>query len=522
MSSGAPGRLARGRRRAEIERELLGLARKRDNSRGLHVVHDAVSNPAAILRRLGPVYMAFGGYLSTRLDLVPERQIAALGKLGDELTALPADQLGQEQFFSRFDERPLAVSTLLQTHRAELADGRAVRVTFVRSDAGAALEESQFLVAVASRVFADVPAKAMARAVQDFIEDLQSAADLTRRAQEVAAMRRERAAFDVWTVPALVEEASGPGVLVVEESPGVSLPEWLEQRQLSLTDREELARRLGACWLRHALSHGIIPCEFKADDFRARPDGTAELHGRAYRRLSRETRSHLANYLQALSAGDTDPACDWLLSRVGSQQTAGAGEELRRRFRQIVPFRDGLWRDGLEAGDMAEHAIAQCRAAVDLGFVIPGELGDFMRGLWACTFACRAVESGSDTLADVIREFRYTTDVTDAMNRMAPAQMFETMNTYAMAMMALPKRVDDALSGMANAPAERPREQWGRPTHSSPSVIVYACVVLMTAGAGVLASRFLAAGAAEGFRMFLLGAIAATVLWIAVRKEHGG
>jgi hypothetical protein len=466
--------------------------------------------------------MAFGAYLATRLEMVPERQVAALGKLGDDLAGLPADQLEQANFLLGFDERPLVVSAVLQTHRAELADGRAVRVTFVRADAGATLEEAQFLGTVAPRVFCEVPAKALARAVQDFIQDLHNAADLTGRAKELAVMRREHAAVDVWTVPAPVEEASGPGLLVVEESIGVSLPEWLAQRRLPLIAREELARRIGACWLRHALSHGIVPCEFKADDFSVRPDGTAELHGRAHRRLSRETRSHLGEYLRALSAGDTDAACDWLLSRVASQQTAGASEELRRRFRQIVPFRDGLWRDGLEAGDVAEHAIAQCRAAVDLGFVIPGEVGDFLRGLWACTFACRSVESGSDTLADVIQEFRGTADMTEAMNRMAPAQMFEAMNTYAMAMMALPKRVDDALAGMANGPVERPLEQRRAPTHSSGSVIVYACVVLTTAGAGVLASRFLEGGGADGFRMFLLGAIAATVLWIAVRREHGG
>jgi len=88
------------------------------------------------LQDLGPTFVKLGQVMATRVDLLPPEWIAELGKLQNEVPALPyaevrpqlVEDLGAEpeQVFARLEETPLAAASLAQTHRAWLADGSAV------------------------------------------------------------------------------------------------------------------------------------------------------------------------------------------------------------------------------------------------------------------------------------------------------------------------------------------------------------------------------------------------------------
>ena len=52
----------------------------------------------------------------------------------------------------------------------------------------------------------------------------------------------------------------------------------------------------------------------------------------------------MSRYIDAVAADDPDAAAKWILDAQGMPEVPNAvEEELMRRFRQGVPFRDGEW-----------------------------------------------------------------------------------------------------------------------------------------------------------------------------------
>src|SRR5438093_13158637 len=91
------------------------------------------------LEELGTTYIKLGQLLSSRPDLLPDAYIQELGKLVDEVPAVPfaaveptiSEDLGTGVFF-RIDEQPLAAASIAQIHTALLRDGREVVVNVSR------------------------------------------------------------------------------------------------------------------------------------------------------------------------------------------------------------------------------------------------------------------------------------------------------------------------------------------------------------------------------------------------------
>ena len=93
---------------------------------------------------LGPIFIKFGQFLSTRPDLLPADIVSELSHLQDNVSPfdpqhfhqLVADALDQPitTIFSKFDEQPLASASVAQVHGARLQDGRDVVVKVIRPD----------------------------------------------------------------------------------------------------------------------------------------------------------------------------------------------------------------------------------------------------------------------------------------------------------------------------------------------------------------------------------------------------
>jgi ubiquinone biosynthesis protein len=473
--------------------------------------------------------MAFGAHIAARLDLVPEMQIAALRRLETRIPALSVGEFtaavnarssgGTGDKLVAVEEKPVRVTAVTQTHRARLRDGRTLRITAVRPDVAETLDKLEFVGRVGERVFPSLPERARAAVVEDFATSLRSAVDLTRFAVCVADLRSRRRGYDVCRVPELAEELCSERVVALEEAAGVSLRAWLSEQESRRIEREELARRVGGCWLRQALSDGLFASGICTDDMRVLPDGTVELHVRHFGRLNEDSRNALLRYLLAEASGESDVACDFLLSQMEDRRTAENREELHRSFRQIVSFRDGLSRDGVDIGELADRIVAQWRTASGLGFVLDRRLGDFLTGLTGASLTCREIAPQCDALDEALREFRLIRGAGDGMHMMAPAQMFEMLDRYAVLMMGLPGRMDELLTAAAKG---RPQARDERDAGSAGVGLVrLSSIVLVAAGVGLLVSRFLPADAGDRLRSFLMGILAAAALWMAARPRHG-
>src|SRR5262249_39569026 len=94
---------------------------------------------AAALQEMGPSFIKLGQALSTRADLLSEAVASDLARLQDHLPAFPGDQarrtieieLGRpiDALFSRFDDEPIAATSIAQDHSAVTRAVRDVAVT---------------------------------------------------------------------------------------------------------------------------------------------------------------------------------------------------------------------------------------------------------------------------------------------------------------------------------------------------------------------------------------------------------
>ncbi len=100
---------------------------------------------ALALIDLGPVFVKFGQFLSTRADLLGDDLAGDLAQLQDQLPpfdgakarALIAADLGAplEQFFQQFEPTPISAASIAQVHFAVSTDGEEVAVKILRPNA---------------------------------------------------------------------------------------------------------------------------------------------------------------------------------------------------------------------------------------------------------------------------------------------------------------------------------------------------------------------------------------------------
>src|SRR6059058_4773725 len=87
------------------------------------------------LEELGTTYIKLGQLLSSRPDLLPDVYIEELGKLVDDVPAVPFEEISKviaeelpADTFVRIDPEPLATASIAQIHTALLSSGREVVV----------------------------------------------------------------------------------------------------------------------------------------------------------------------------------------------------------------------------------------------------------------------------------------------------------------------------------------------------------------------------------------------------------
>src|SRR5512133_1970950 len=89
-----------------------------------------------VLEELGPTFIKFGQFLSTRSDLLPSNYVAEFAKLQDDVPPFSFAEVDSElrrQFgkdisdlSSSFTPEPLAAASIAQVHRAVLLSGEEV------------------------------------------------------------------------------------------------------------------------------------------------------------------------------------------------------------------------------------------------------------------------------------------------------------------------------------------------------------------------------------------------------------
>ncbi|MDO8330065.1 MAG: AarF/UbiB family protein [Fluviicoccus sp.] len=223
------------------------------------------------LEEMGPLFIKLGQLLSTRRDLLPPGLLDELSKLQDRVPPFPSEtakliverELGGpvEQFFSRFDETPLAAASIAQVHTACRLDGREVVVKVVRPGIETAIREDfGFLKAAAEWLEARSPAMAAFHAwriVCDYEQVLLGELDLLQEAVNTTRMRNNFPGSALIYVPEVHHDLCTHLVMVEERIYGVPVSDHATFDRLGV-NRKVLAEKGLTVFFTQVFNHNFF------------------------------------------------------------------------------------------------------------------------------------------------------------------------------------------------------------------------------------------------------------------------
>ena len=423
----------------------------------------------AALEGLGPVFSSFGLYLSTRVDLLHARDCLELSAIADGAPPAPSTSVRElfrrefgcerEEAFPFFEEAPFESRLLCQSHRARLPDGSPVVVKLVRRESEQAfLCDVELLRLLEGALSGVAPGGATLRdAVADFAAGLHRQLDFAHEAKALSALASDAKQFEMLRVPAVHHGLCTQRILTVEELSGERLDggafpggegdegAWrrLEARGL---ERANLARLLCSVWLQQALLGRAFPVTPRPDNILILSARQLAFTGGDFDSLPADSQSNLWDYLRAAAADDPDTACACLLTEVRPGGPPGAAEDLRHRFRQVVPFRDSEWHTGDEVNRLADHLVVHWRSAAECGYAPGAHLPSFYRGLFAVERAARQLSPEGDPLLEGLQDARLLTSLGQMRELLSLNQLGDHLDRYAGLMMLMPQRLDEVLT----------------------------------------------------------------------------
>jgi predicted unusual protein kinase regulating ubiquinone biosynthesis (AarF/ABC1/UbiB family) len=521
------------------------------------------------LEELGPVFSAFGLYLSSRVDLLAAADCLELSAISGQVPPLPVaavreritselgeiGELGQpaDAVLAELEPEPCESRLLVQGHRARLADGQAVVLRFVRPDAAEAAESDLARLPLLAGAFAGGahpgdpgwPDGLLAEAVANFRQSLRDGADLVATADALGRIALDAEDFGLLAAPVVRRDLCTPRLLVAGDPGGTDLAEALAATSAAGAARDparrrELVRLLCVAWLRQAMEGRVFPVGLAETGARAVAGGRLALLGGSFARPPAADRTNLRGFLVAMAAHEPDDACSYLLREMTREGPDASEETLRLQIRQVVPFRDGAW--SAAGTSLAEHIFVCARQARACGFRPRPQLVAFYRGLAAVAIAARQArqpppegpetaehpehpvhpeQSEDDALLEALREVRVLTSFSQVREAISPPWS-DQWGRYAMLMSELPRKVDELLALAAGSGARSARQEDAGARREEGSHLLLAGVLMVLGALALLLHYFVQSGALAGREetvgatLFL--AVGGALLWILARS----
>jgi predicted unusual protein kinase regulating ubiquinone biosynthesis (AarF/ABC1/UbiB family) len=427
----------------------------------------------AALEGLGPVFSAFGLYLSTRADLLPVQQCLELSAIPDRAAVTPADtvrdlverELGTslEETYPSFEAEPFESRLLFQAHRARLRSNQQVVVVVIHPEIMPGLETDAKLL--------DLVPESLGRgewanvqlddALVDFREALQRQTDLKYQAEALVSLGADIGTSDGLRAPLVHRDLCTSMVLTRQQLPGRTLSDLLPGLEESAeggvpVPSEEVIQSLFLAWLRQVFEGRTFPVGPLPGNTAALPDGRIAFIGGLFTSLAGDAKTNLWNYMIAAAEQNPDRACAMLIQEMECGPQSSSENELRVRFRQIVPFRDGGWSRERSDDSLVEYLFLHWRAMRDHGYWPRPDLLGFFRGLFSIADLARRVAPHRDFLREGLVELRLRRSLTRLSQLAEPGQWNDLLLQNASMMMTLPNQLDQVLTRAAKGDSQPP------------------------------------------------------------------
>jgi predicted unusual protein kinase regulating ubiquinone biosynthesis (AarF/ABC1/UbiB family) len=519
-------------RRQQIEACLaaFGLTPGRGRFRGRPNGADLQETPSHRLRKalesLGPVFSAFGSYLSSRVDLLPVNICLDLARIVDQVEAAPISAVRElidrefgcplEEIYPAFEEVPFESRLIFQSHRALLENGTVVTVKIIHTEWQEHYEFDIKLLTLLRVVFSgdDWGNLFIENVIADFIYTLEEQMDLIQEIKAFVDLAQDAKDCEILRVPLVFRDLCSSKLATIEQLPGLYLQDMIALFERSgleehastgaasediRLDINDLARRLCLVWLRQVLLGSWFPVAMHPKNIVVLPNMQIAFTSGEFARLSTDTKKNLWQYLIATSTEDPDKACSCLLGEMIQDGSPFDAEELRHRFRGIVPFRDGGWSPEGDSRSLAEHLFVHWKLASDRGLRPQHHLLAFYRGLFQTAAHARRLAPYGDPLLDGLQEVRTIEMVAQFRDMLGLSQLSDNLDRYAAMMMGLPQKLDEVLTLVAESGArvrlQSAQEVGHRRQQGSSAVLI---ALLFVLAAVVLLSHHVSASAAGG------------------------
>ena len=398
------------------------------------------------LEELGTTFVKLGQLLSSRPDLLPDVYIDELGKLVDDVPALPFgplravidEEIGLEHFAS-IDEQPLATASIAQIHPALLKSGREVVVKVRRPGIVEQVQLDLDLLRKTASIaekHSDTARLLQLNALTEELEQhLLGELDFVEEANnaELIAGVIEEFSADIY-VPAVIHPYVTEQVLVLERIHGEKVS---EENTLEPERAAELARQFFRAYVRQVTVAGLYHADPHRGNVLLTPDGRlALLDFGLLGRLDDDTRTSLALLLIAIAQNRADDVADLIISlslTTTESDEAGFVHDLRRTLPRYH------WRalSGIKAGEGLADLQRRC---LEHGIALPTAFSLVGKTLSQAEDIARTLDPTLDPVA-MLRDEGWSVMASEAARRLEPNQLLAFGFTQLQPLMRLPRRV---------------------------------------------------------------------------------
>ena len=336
------------------------------------------------LEALGATYVKLGQVLSSRPDILPKPYLDALARLQNQVQPFPYEEVEAivqtelgvriSKAFSSFNPVPIAAASLGQVHEAALRDGREVVVKVQRPNIVKQVSDD-FEVLAQIATFLDRHTEAgrrhrFAEILEEFRLTIHQELDYEREAQNLEAMARNLAEFDLITIPSPIRDYCTKRVLTMEYVSGVKINKIGPVARLEMNGAA-LASQLFKAYLKQVLVDGLFHADpHPGNVFLTQDERIALLDLGMVGRTTPGLQDELLKLLVAISEGKSELAAD-IIIRLSSTEPSFDRVLFARRVGQIINEQQGL---AIHQINVGRTLLDVTGAAAEIGIYVPSQL----------------------------------------------------------------------------------------------------------------------------------------------------
>ena len=279
---------------------------------------------ANYLQEAGPLFTKLGQVLVTRGEILPKESLKPLEQLLDSQAPISfqivESVLQENQIFDQFadfEEKPLAVGSVGQVHKASLKDGTEVIVKIAKPDLESAIQRDMEVLQGLLKLYSNVTgnhSEYWSMLLKDLERSFLQELNFENEAESLQKFREQVVQHNKVYIPQFFEELSSENVLVMEYLEGKPLAKVRNDPEADQQLRKQLAGTVLDEVLQQIFSSGYFHGDPHAGNFILMEDGRIGMIDLGLTgTLTGPDRKRLGEAVRAVIRGDREAAYKALL-----------------------------------------------------------------------------------------------------------------------------------------------------------------------------------------------------------------